>query len=172
MPVRTSTYYLKNSRTALYLHVPPYTVACTAMYNLVPLCTTLYRAGTRQYIPAHTGMYCHRNYLYRYVLVCTILRFLVVLYRLAYVLAHTSTYHLVLPYTRGTGFQMRISQYILSISQHIRLAKSISQYMSRYMIISVTQYMSVYLSMKFSDKALLVCPGYMPVYTFTADLLS
>ncbi len=55
-------------------------------------------------------------------------------------------------------------QYILSISRHIlvQLAKSISpyvrrytfgqSYMSRETIIRVTQYMSVYLSMKFSDK--------------------
>jgi hypothetical protein len=28
------------------------------------------------------------------------------LYRVRYVLARTSTYHLVLPCTRGTGFQM------------------------------------------------------------------
>ncbi len=28
------------------------------------------------------------------------------LYPLAYAPAHTGTYHLVLPYTRGTGFQM------------------------------------------------------------------
>jgi hypothetical protein len=60
MPVRTSTYNLNDSRTALYyLHVPQYTVACTAMYHLVPPCTSLYSAGTRQYtdIPVHTGMY-------------------------------------------------------------------------------------------------------------------
>jgi hypothetical protein len=48
--------------------------------------------------------------------------------------------------------------------------------MSRYTMIRVTQYMSVYLSMKFSDKAwytsILVCTEYMPVYTFTADFLS
>jgi hypothetical protein len=37
-------------------------------------------------------------------------------------------------------------------SRYIRLAKSISLYMSRYTIIRVTQYMSVYPSMKFSDK--------------------
>ncbi len=58
----------------------------------------------------------------------------------------------------------RISRDIrrLSISRHIRLAKSISSYirrytfgqsyMSRYTIIRVTQYLSVYLSMNFSDK--------------------
>ncbi len=56
----------------------------------------------------------------------------------------------------------RISQDILSISLHIRLAESIfayilrytfgQLYMSRYTIIGVTQYMSVHLSMKFSDK--------------------
>ena len=40
-------------------------------------CTTLYHAGTRQYIPVHTSTYCHRNNLCRYVLACTILRFLV-----------------------------------------------------------------------------------------------
>ncbi len=38
--------------------------------------------------------------LYQFVVSCT------ALYPLAYVLAHTSTYHLVPPCTRGTGFQM------------------------------------------------------------------
>ena len=33
----------------------------TILYHLVPPCTTLYCAGTRQYIPVHTSMYCHRN---------------------------------------------------------------------------------------------------------------
>ncbi len=56
----------------------------------------------------------------------------------------------------------RISHDILSISREILLAKSIfpyilrytfgQSYMLRYTIIGVTQYMSVHLSMKFSDK--------------------
>ena len=41
-----------------------------------------------------------RTALYQFVVSCT------ALYPLAYVLAHTSTYHLVPPCTRGTGFQM------------------------------------------------------------------
>ena len=120
MPVRTSLYDLNYSRTALYLHVPPYTIVCTTLYHLVPSCTTLYylvlcTAGTRQsrYMPVtvhhDTSMYCHRNCLCWYVLVCTISSFEVsrtALYRVRYVLARTSTYHLVLPCTRCTGFQM------------------------------------------------------------------
>ena len=61
----------------MYLHIPFIVLPCTFLYHHVPSCTTLYCAGTRQYILVCTGMYCHRNYLCRYVLVCTILRFLV-----------------------------------------------------------------------------------------------
>jgi hypothetical protein len=63
----------------MYLHIPLFVPSWTILYHLVPSCTTLYCAGTRQYIPVHTSMYCHRNYLccQWYVLVCTILRFLV-----------------------------------------------------------------------------------------------
>jgi hypothetical protein len=46
----------------------------------------------------------------------------------------------------------RISRYILSISRDLLLAKSISPYMWSTTFGRVTQYMSVYLSMKFSDK--------------------
>ncbi len=74
----------------MYLLVPSCTVSHTALYHLVPPCTTLYhlvQVSTCQYI----------------MISCT------ALYPLAYVLAHTSTYHLVPPCTRGTGFQMPLS---------------------------------------------------------------
>ncbi len=63
--------------TAMYLHVPPYTVPCTVMYHLVPPCTTLYHDSTGQYIPEHPISYGPRNFLCQYILVRTILRFFV-----------------------------------------------------------------------------------------------
>jgi hypothetical protein len=78
VPVHTSTYCFLDSCTAMYLHVPPYTVPCTVMYNLVPPCTTLYHDCTGQYVPVHdTCMYEPRNFLCQYILVHTVLRFLV-----------------------------------------------------------------------------------------------
>ncbi len=79
VPVHTSMYSFTNSCTAIYLHVPPYTVPCTVMYHLVQPCTTLYRDhdSTGQYIPEHPGTYGPRNFLCQYMLVRTILRFLV-----------------------------------------------------------------------------------------------
>ncbi len=46
----------------------------------------------------------------------------------------------------------RISRYILSISRDILLAKRLSPYIQSTNFCRVTQYMSVYLSMKISDK--------------------
>jgi hypothetical protein len=59
MPVRTSLYYLNDFRTALYLHVPPYTVVCTTLYRHVPSCTPCnvqVQASTYQYIPVCTAL--------------------------------------------------------------------------------------------------------------------
>ncbi len=99
---------------------PQKTVACTAMYHLVPPCTNLYHGsdGTTttlyhleqsrcRYKAVHTGSH-------QYVLPSELLMSVLTgmyhfevsrtaLYPLAYVLAHTGTYHLVLPYTRGHG---------------------------------------------------------------------
>ncbi len=68
-----------------------------------------------------------------------------------YIMSYT-----MLPYnsvwnSRKSYISVYTTSYI-SEARHIRLAKSISPYTSRYTIIRVTQYMSVYLSMKFSDK--------------------
>jgi hypothetical protein len=80
VPVHTSMYSFTDSCTAMRLHVPPYTVPCTVMYHLVPPCTTfttLYHDSTGQYIQEHPGTYGPRNFLCQYILVRTILRFLV-----------------------------------------------------------------------------------------------
>jgi hypothetical protein len=77
VPVHTSMYSFTDSCTAMYLHVPPYTVPCTVMYHLVPPCTTLYHDSTGQYIQEHPGTYGSRNSLCQYILVHTKMRFLV-----------------------------------------------------------------------------------------------
>jgi hypothetical protein len=77
VPVHTSMYSFTDSCTAVYLHVPPYTFPCTIMYHLVPTCTTVYHDSTGQYILEHPCTYRPRNFLCQYILVRTILRFLV-----------------------------------------------------------------------------------------------
>ncbi len=77
VPVHASMYSFTDSRTAMYLHVPPYTVPCTVMYHLVPPCTTLYHDSTGQYIQEHPGTYRPRNFLCQYILVPTKMKFLV-----------------------------------------------------------------------------------------------
>ncbi len=78
IPVHTSMYSFTDSCTAMYLHVPPYTVPCTVIYHLVPPCTTLnHDSSTGQYIPEHPATYGPRNFLCQYILVLTKMRFLV-----------------------------------------------------------------------------------------------
>ena len=104
LQVHTSTYQYILSCTSLYCslyhHVPP----CTSLYLLVPPCTG-------KYIPVHTSMYCHRNVIGQYKTVRTSLYNFdfscTALHPEEDVLVRTRTYHLVLPCTRGTGFQMR-----------------------------------------------------------------
>jgi hypothetical protein len=81
VPVHTSMYSFTDSCTAMYLHVHPYTVPCTVMYHLVPPYTTLYHDSTGQYILEHPGTSGPWNFLCQYILVRTILRFLVQPYR-------------------------------------------------------------------------------------------
>ncbi len=101
--VHTSTYQYILSCTSLYC----------SLYHCVPLCTWLYLLVPLfivQYIQVHTCMYCHRNVIGQYSHVCT------GMYNFAFsrtasypeedVLVRTRTYLLVLPCTRGTGFQM------------------------------------------------------------------
>ncbi len=76
IPVHTSMYSFTDSCTAMYLHVPPYTVPCTVMYHLVPPWTTLNHDRTGQYIPDHPATYGPRNFLCQYILVRTKMRFL------------------------------------------------------------------------------------------------
>ena len=89
--------------TVLYLLVLFLVPPCTSLYLLVP-------PRTVQYVPVHTSMYCHRNVMCPYVPVCTGMYNFDISRTASYpeedVLVRTSTYHLVLPRTRGTGFQM------------------------------------------------------------------
>ena len=102
--VHTSTYQYILSCTSLYCSLYHCVPLCTWLYLLVPPCTV-------QYIPVHTSMYCHRNVIGQYRLVCTgMYNFAfpcTALYPEEDVLVRTSTYHLVLPCTKGTGFQMQ-----------------------------------------------------------------
>ena len=139
IPVHTSTYrlvlFVVPTCISLYFGVPPctekyiqvhsstyqYILSCTSfycsLYHCVPLCTWLYLLVPLfivQYIPVHTCMYCHRNVIGQYSHVCT------GMYNFAFsrtasypeedVLVRTRTYLLVLPCTRGTGFQMKSSE--------------------------------------------------------------
>ena len=96
-----------------YQYIPVHTVSYLLVLFLVPPCTSLYLLvppRTEKYIPVHTSMYCHRNVMCPYVPVCTgMYNFDIsrtAMYPEEDVLVCTSTYHLVLPRTRGTGFQM------------------------------------------------------------------
>jgi len=96
-----------------YQYIPVHTVSYLLVLFLVPPCTSLYLLvppRTEKYIPVHTSMYCHRNVMCQYVPVCTGMYNFDISRTASYpeedVLVCTSTYHLVLPRTRGTGFQM------------------------------------------------------------------
>jgi len=98
-----------------YQYIPVHTVSYLLVLFLVPPCTSLYLLvppRTEKYIPVHTSMYCHRNVMCPYVPVCTGMYNFDISRTASYpeedVLVCTSTYHLVLPCTRGTGFQMSV----------------------------------------------------------------
>ncbi len=156
MPVRTSLYDLNDSRTALCLHLPPYTIVCAILYHLGPSCTTLYHIVLCRYKAVHTGMYLFvlpwkfsmsvRTGMYHF----EVSR--IALYRVRYVLARTSTYHLVLPFTRCTGFQMWVYTEIYEfLDFHTELCIT-------HDVRSISEYMLVYSKMsqvvKFSDVVL------------------
>ncbi len=104
--VHTSMYCFTDSCTAMYLHVLFLVQSCTTLYHLVPPCTMTVQDSTYWYIPVRKdlGIFYVSTYWYVPFEVSR-----TAMSPEAYVPGCTSTYFLVQPYTRCTGFQMNAS---------------------------------------------------------------
>ncbi len=100
IPVCTVLQILVLPCTSMYLHIPFLVPSCTTSYHLVPPCTMTVQDSTYWNIPVHMDLgIFYQNEVSRTAMSPE-----------AYVPGCTSTNCPVPPYTRCTGFQMRVTR--------------------------------------------------------------